>query len=111
MLRGYEYFPGVGYYKFHSEGTHSFWDAKSICENEGGYLAIPNSQKEMNVYNQIYRRFSHVYNYAYLGFHDVHEEGRFVTIFGLLFIQWGDQLGTNAKTANKRSIGLQGCSK
>ncbi|KAG8236596.1 hypothetical protein J437_LFUL016948 [Ladona fulva] len=81
-LSGYELFPGVGYYKFHPEGAFSFHEAMLICRKEGGHLAIPNSQQEMNVLNQIYGRYNKIYHYAFLGIHDMNEEGKYTTIFG-----------------------------
>ncbi|KAG8239926.1 hypothetical protein J437_LFUL019477 [Ladona fulva] len=37
---GYEYFPGVGYYKFYADGVNTFNEALNICQNEGAHLAI-----------------------------------------------------------------------
>ncbi|KAG8236597.1 hypothetical protein J437_LFUL016949 [Ladona fulva] len=79
---GYEYFCGIGYYKFYPLGSKSFNSAIAICENDGAYLAILNSEAEMEVLRSIFARHPYLPRYAYLGFHDQKKEGDFVTIFG-----------------------------
>ncbi|KAG8236594.1 hypothetical protein J437_LFUL016946 [Ladona fulva] len=80
--RGYEYFPGVGYYKFYPKGTKSYSKAMDTCINDGAHLAILNSEAEMKVLRSIFARHPDVFRYAYLGYHDQAEEGKFFTIFG-----------------------------
>ncbi|KAG8237277.1 hypothetical protein J437_LFUL017473 [Ladona fulva] len=81
----YEYFPGVGYYKFHTTFANGFEDASSKCAKEGGHLAIVNSESEHQVLSTIFERFpesSLKAISAFVGFHDREKEGEFVTIFG-----------------------------
>ncbi|KAG8229812.1 hypothetical protein J437_LFUL008180 [Ladona fulva] len=79
---GYEYFPGVGYYKFYPDGVKTFNEALNICQNDGAHLAIINSVAESEVLKFIYARFPKAKEWAYLGFHDLEVEGKFVTISG-----------------------------
>ncbi|KAG8225994.1 hypothetical protein J437_LFUL003053 [Ladona fulva] len=79
---GYEHFPGVGYYKFYSNGVNTFNEAITICENDGAHLAIINSNTEAKVLSSIFSRFPNVKDWAYLGFHEMEVNGEFVTIFG-----------------------------
>ncbi|KAG8236593.1 hypothetical protein J437_LFUL016945 [Ladona fulva] len=80
--QGYEYFPGVGYYKFYTEGTKLYSEAMGTCINDGAHLAVLNSEAEMKVLKSIFARHPDVFRFAYLGFHDQVEEGTFFTIFG-----------------------------
>ncbi|KAG8231577.1 hypothetical protein J437_LFUL011573 [Ladona fulva] len=82
LLKGYEYFPGVGFYKFYSGGTNYFSKAKKVCESDGAHLAIPNSYAEANALHTIYSRFPDTHRFAFIGFHDQSSEGKYVTIFG-----------------------------
>ncbi|KAG8229802.1 hypothetical protein J437_LFUL005883 [Ladona fulva] len=53
----YELFPGVGYYKFHIKNANNFDDALAKCANEGGHLAIINSDTEALVLQEIFARY------------------------------------------------------
>ncbi|KAG8232818.1 hypothetical protein J437_LFUL014176 [Ladona fulva] len=68
--------PGVGYYKYHSKKL-SFDAANKKCAEEGGHLAIINSEAEHQIVRSLLKNDS-----AYLGFHDRIKEGEFITIFG-----------------------------
>ncbi|KAG8226307.1 hypothetical protein J437_LFUL002746 [Ladona fulva] len=82
----YELFPGIGYYKFHYNKKVVFAEAQSICANEGGHLAIINSEEESNVIRTIYAK--HIKQggpWSYIGFYDRNKAQGFrdfVTIFG-----------------------------
>ncbi|XP_071452960.1 hemolymph lipopolysaccharide-binding protein-like [Hetaerina americana] len=79
---GYEYFPGIGYYKFYTDGVNSFSDASSKCMKDGAHLAIINSEAEAGVLVSLFLRNPKAKDYAFIGFHDMHEEGKYVTVFG-----------------------------
>ncbi|KAG8231477.1 hypothetical protein J437_LFUL000194 [Ladona fulva] len=72
----YQLYPGVGYYKYHSN-TLTFDEANKKCAEEGGHLAIINSEAEHQVIKSLVTKGT-----AYLGFHDQIKEGEFITIFG-----------------------------
>ncbi|XP_071452995.1 hemolymph lipopolysaccharide-binding protein-like [Hetaerina americana] len=81
----YQLFPGVGYYKFHTALANGFEDASSRCANEGGHLAIVNSEAEHQVLQTLFAKHpeSELKTvWAFVGFHDRLKEGEFVTIFG-----------------------------
>ncbi|KAG8237279.1 hypothetical protein J437_LFUL017475, partial [Ladona fulva] len=81
----YELFPGVGYYKFHTDLANGFEDASSRCTKEGGHLAIVNSESEHQVLSTMYARFPESElktEWAFVGFHDRFKEGEYVTIYG-----------------------------
>ncbi|KAG8231322.1 hypothetical protein J437_LFUL019527 [Ladona fulva] len=81
----YELFPGVGYYKFHTNFAKGFEEASSICAKEGGHLAIVNSESEHQVLATMFARHPESdlkTVWAFVGFHDRLVEGEFVTIFG-----------------------------
>ncbi|KAJ9601328.1 hypothetical protein L9F63_000509 [Diploptera punctata] len=83
---GYEYFSGIGYYKFHK--TPNTWDAaRKICEEEGGRLAVINSEEESKVIQKYLEKAPKLENvsnndYAIIGFHDRFIEGEYLTVFG-----------------------------
>ncbi|XP_046394794.1 hemolymph lipopolysaccharide-binding protein-like [Ischnura elegans] len=79
---GYTFFPGVGYYKFHSNNVHGFDEAIRICAQEGGHLAIANSPAEHQVLSTIFQAGKGGSTWAFVGFHDRITEGHHVTIFG-----------------------------
>lgn len=80
---GYELHRGIGYYKVHSE-PRTWQEARRICADEGAHLAIVNSEEESKVLQSILApvaaRLKTVW--AFVGFHDLYEEGQYVTIFG-----------------------------
>lgn len=82
----YELFPGVGYYKFHT--TPKTWDeARRICQQEGGYLVVINSEAESKVMQNFLDGARNIKganhnDYAFVGFHDRFVEGEYLTVFG-----------------------------
>lgn len=84
---GYEYYPGFGFYRFHT--TPQVWDfARQICEMEGGHLAIINNIFEHNILKQFFAKVpprtppeSDDENRAHIGFHDLFQEGHYVTLY------------------------------
>ncbi|XP_069694779.1 hemolymph lipopolysaccharide-binding protein-like [Periplaneta americana] len=82
----YELFPGVGYYKLYR--TPKTWDeARVICEEEGAYLAIINSEEESDVFRFLFSAVTTTdgassNDFVFLGFHDRFVQGQFLTIFG-----------------------------
>nr|CAD7574781.1 unnamed protein product [Timema californicum] len=83
---GYEMFPGVGYYKFHTD-PQVWEEARRTCAKEGGHLVIINSEEESKITQQLFARHPKIndvqYNdFAFIGFHDMYTEGSYVTIYG-----------------------------
>ena len=83
---GYEHFPGVGYLKYHKY-PKTWDDARKLCEEEGGHLAVINSEEESKAIQQYLASTPTIENtnhndFAFVGFHDRFVEGDFVTIFG-----------------------------
>ncbi|KAJ4446845.1 hypothetical protein ANN_13543 [Periplaneta americana] len=98
--QGYELAPGLGYYKFHT--TPKVWDdAKKICEQEGGHLAIINSEAESKVLQNLFSKVAKIEgaghnDFAFIGIHDNLVEGEFVTVFGTPVASTGFTRWTNA---------------
>jgi hypothetical protein len=83
---GYELFPGVGHYKLHTKSA-KWYEARRICVQEGAHLAIVNSEAESKVLKEILARFPKLENVTFnevalIGFHDLYEEGQYLTIYG-----------------------------
>ncbi|PSN36100.1 Hemolymph lipopolysaccharide-binding protein [Blattella germanica] len=76
----YEEVPGLGYYKFHRKAK-SWYEAKNICENEGGHLAIFNSDQEVQILKLMTAKQICKDKSYWIGFHDEYQEGTYVTIF------------------------------
>ncbi|XP_069694757.1 hemolymph lipopolysaccharide-binding protein-like [Periplaneta americana] len=78
---GYELAEGLGYYKLHS--TLLIWEeARLACQREGANLAVLNSEEEAAQLERMYRANPNLKDNAFLGFHDLFQEGHYVTIFG-----------------------------
>ncbi|XP_076382476.1 uncharacterized protein LOC117225762 [Megalopta genalis] len=79
--------PGIGMHKFHSRSV-TWNDARRTCYDEGGHLAIINSNAEAGVLTAIFNRASSSVkgaaypDEAFLGIHDLYAEGNWVTILG-----------------------------
>jgi len=73
----------VGYYKIHSE-RKTWHEARKICAQEGGHLAIINSVEESEVLQSIFAPVATELNVVWvsIGFHDLYHEGQYLTIFG-----------------------------
>jgi hypothetical protein len=80
---GYELHRGVGYYKIHSE-LKTWHEARQICAQEGGHLAIINSEEESKVLQSIFAPVAAKLKgvWVYVGFHDLYNEGQYLTVFG-----------------------------
>jgi hypothetical protein len=80
---GYELHRGVGYYKIHSE-PKKWHEARQICAQEGGHLAIINSEEESKVLQSIFAPVAAKLKgvWAFVGFHDLYNEGQYLTVFG-----------------------------
>ncbi|XP_046751854.1 hemolymph lipopolysaccharide-binding protein-like [Diprion similis] len=77
----YTYFPGIGGYKLHYQPLP--WNrARRICEDEGGHLAIINSVAERDAVMKVMKAKNPQPLYVSLGFHDLYQEGQYVTIHG-----------------------------
>lgn len=82
--KDYMIVPEMGYYKYHDEKV-TFEKAQSICNAEGGHLAIIDSEKEADILKTIPTT-----TFSYVGFHDRAKEGHFTTIFGepIKYAKW-----------------------
>ncbi|XP_067000267.2 hemolymph lipopolysaccharide-binding protein [Anabrus simplex] len=80
-VTGYEFFPGIGFYKHHKE-ARTWDDAQKTCVKEGAHLAIINSEEESAVIMFMMSRAPEVNQWAFVGFHDRFVEGQYLTIFG-----------------------------
>ena len=80
---GYELHPGVGYYKVHSE-LKTWHEARQICAQEGGHLAITNSEEESNVLQSVFAPVAARLKdeWVLVGFHDLYNEGQYLSVFG-----------------------------
>jgi len=81
--QGYELHRGVGYYKIHSE-LKTWHEARQICAQEGGHLAIINSEEESKVLQSLFAAVAAKLNvkWVFIGFHDLYNEGQYLTVFG-----------------------------
>ncbi|XP_067012343.2 hemolymph lipopolysaccharide-binding protein [Anabrus simplex] len=100
-INRYMTFDGVGTYKLHTSGAN-WTEAVRTCLHENAYLAIVNSKAESYVLQALMKWFMSSGDFAYLGFHDREEEGKYRTVFGLPlsytgFETWTDgyPVGTN----------------
>ncbi|XP_046627133.1 hemolymph lipopolysaccharide-binding protein-like isoform X1 [Neodiprion virginianus] len=84
----YTYFPGIGGYKLHLELV-SWNQARITCEEEGGHLAIINSLAERDAVVTVLKSTNLHPDYVSLGFHDLYEEGQYVTIHGQTLVRAG----------------------
>jgi hypothetical protein len=73
----------VGYYKIHSE-RKAWHEARQICAQEGCHLAIINSEEESKVLQSIFAPVAANLSVGavLIGFHDLYNEGQYLTIFG-----------------------------
>jgi hypothetical protein len=74
---GYELHRGVGYYKIHSE-LKTWHEARQICAQEGGHLAIINTEEESKVLQSMFGPVAAKLNVVWvlIGFHDLYDEGQ-----------------------------------
>ncbi|XP_046491216.1 hemolymph lipopolysaccharide-binding protein-like [Neodiprion pinetum] len=109
----YTYFPGIGGYKLHLKAV-SWNRARITCEEEGGHLAIINSLAERDAVVTVLKAMNPNPNYVSLGFHDLYEEGHYVTIHGQTlaragFNEWADgEPNNDAGSGNCGSLHLSG---
>ncbi|XP_043492817.1 hemolymph lipopolysaccharide-binding protein-like [Polistes fuscatus] len=86
MRDDYHHSPGIGSHKLHTRAK--VWnEARKICIEEGGHLAIINSIAEANLLLDLFNRSGPLKGAAYnnqflLGIHDLYTEGDWVTIQG-----------------------------
>ncbi|XP_067004844.2 hemolymph lipopolysaccharide-binding protein [Anabrus simplex] len=82
----YELFPGLGFYKLHTNGEN--WQtARSICAQEGGHLIVINSDAEAEVVKKFFSRKTKFTgttdnNYIFVGVHDSLKEGQYMAVTG-----------------------------
>ena len=74
---GYELFPGLGYYKYHSD-RRNWQQAVDTCDKEGTHLMILNSKAE--VLDSMMEKRKAGDQFHWVGIHDHYAEGRFITI-------------------------------
>lgn len=98
----YHYTPGVGAHKLHTRAV-AWNEARKMCIDEGGHLAIVNSQLEAHMLMKMFERSGPVKgasygDMAFLGIHDLYKEGEWVTIqgdslFKTGYTEWSDKWG------------------
>ena len=59
-------------------------EARKICAQEGGHLAIINSEEESAVLRSIFAPVAEKVKkeWVIIGFHDLYNEGQYLTVFG-----------------------------
>ncbi|XP_003704952.1 hemolymph lipopolysaccharide-binding protein-like [Megachile rotundata] len=110
----YYYTPGIGSHKLHTRAL-TWNEARKVCNEEGGHLAIINSIAEAHVLMDIFNRSSpvkgsDVTGQAYIGTHDLYAEGDWTTILGdslakTGYTEWSDKY--NGQPDN--TGGVQNC--
>jgi hypothetical protein len=73
----------VSYYKIHSE-LKTWHEARQICAQEGGHLAIINSEEESKDLQSIFAPVAAELKaeFVLIGFHDLYNEGQHLTVSG-----------------------------
>ncbi|KAJ4446197.1 hypothetical protein ANN_12891 [Periplaneta americana] len=89
----YELIPELGYYKFHTS-LKTWHEALKVCEEEGGHLAVLNSEREAKALGIFWDRNpkfgdTEQSKWAHVGFHDSYKEGEYVTIFNKTIVESG----------------------
>ncbi|XP_070152739.1 hemolymph lipopolysaccharide-binding protein-like isoform X2 [Polyergus mexicanus] len=102
MRDDYHYMVGIGAHKIHTRAA-TWNDARKLCNDEGGHLAIVNSIAEEHVLMEIFNRSGPIKGAAYpdealLGIHDLYKEGEWVTLQGdslakTGYTKWSDKWG------------------
>ncbi|KAG8036840.1 hypothetical protein G9C98_004162, partial [Cotesia typhae] len=110
----YQYTPGIGAHKLHTRGA-TFNNARRICNEEGGNLAIIDSLAEERVLLDLFKRAVGIRNVtnedqALIGIHDLFSEGEWVTILGESlhkngYTKWSDRWGGQPDNGG----GVQNC--
>ncbi|KAK2587942.1 hypothetical protein KPH14_004029 [Odynerus spinipes] len=110
----YHHVPGIGFYKFHTRAT-TWNEARKICNEEGGHLAIINSAAEMRVLVDLLLHASPIKGavnqiQAFVGVHDLYAEGDWVSIHGdslakTGYSEWTDMWGGQPDNGG----GIQNC--
>ena len=74
----------MGYYKIHNE-PKTWPEARKICAQEGGHLAIINSEEESKDLQSIFAPVAANLSVGavLIGFHDLYNEGQYLTVFGM----------------------------
>ncbi|XP_046829427.1 hemolymph lipopolysaccharide-binding protein-like [Vespa crabro] len=114
MRDDYHYSPGIGSHKLHTRAK-TWNEARKICIEEGGHLAIINSIAEANILLNLFNRSGPIKGAAYnnlslLGIHDLYTEDDWVTIQGDSLAKsgynaWTDRWGGQPDNRN----GVQNC--
>ena len=70
----------MGWYKIHTDGKN--WsDAQEVCAREGANLVVINSHQEAKAMRSLMKKTGTTDKYHWIGFHDIYEEGNYITIF------------------------------
>jgi hypothetical protein len=74
---GYRKFSESDYFKFYA--AENIWvPARDICQQEGAHLAVVNSDAEAKFISALWNSKM---DWAFIGTHDLYEEGIYVTIY------------------------------
>ncbi|XP_047366245.1 hemolymph lipopolysaccharide-binding protein-like isoform X2 [Vespa velutina] len=114
MRDDYYYSPGIGSHKLHTRAK-TWNEARKICIEEGGHLAIINSIAEADILLNLFNRSGPIKGATYnnlilLGIHDLYTEDDWVTIQGDSLAKsgynaWTDRWGGQPDNRN----GVQNC--
>ncbi|XP_023720909.1 hemolymph lipopolysaccharide-binding protein [Cryptotermes secundus] len=74
---GYRKFSESDYFKVYA-AENSWVPARDICQKEGAHLAVVNSEAEARFITSLWNSKS---DWAFIGTHDLYEEGIYVTIY------------------------------
>ena len=69
-----------GWYKVHIDEKNWF-DAQDVCAREGANLLVINSREEAEAMHALVVKTGTIGKHHWIGFHDVYEEGNYITIF------------------------------
>ncbi|XP_015120376.1 hemolymph lipopolysaccharide-binding protein [Diachasma alloeum] len=89
----YYYTVGIGAHKLHTRGA-TFNNARKVCIEEGGHLAVIDSVAEEQVLLDLFKRSGPMRNVsqeeqAFIGIHDLFAEGEWVTVLGDSLYKYG----------------------
>ena len=70
----------MGWYKIHTD-VKNWSDAKEVCIREGANLLVINSRQEAKAMVSLMEKTGTTGKFHWIGFHDVYEEGNYITIF------------------------------
>ncbi|XP_068081658.1 lymphocyte antigen 75 [Anabrus simplex] len=106
---------GAGYYKLIRLKRR--WSAAwRMCYEAGAHLAVVNSAREAEALQMMYARYPMIAHKAFVGYHDIMDEGEFITVLGemassLNYSKWVENPGPgNCGVIDRRGVlGAEDC--